>query len=186
MSVNCFGWLCRLRGHSRVPTPPARIAAYMVSAPFCCHSASSSAQITHDSRADVGHGRHLTHQIPLAPSRSTDCSPLLREGLYRAPGHRCSRVLCLGSPAGSTLEGLWGSAWRASDSIVRRVKLSCSSTSSTESSGVAPWRIRSLQPTLPGCRMLPGTANMSLPCSAANRAVINAPLRSPASTITIA
>ena len=35
---------------------------------------------------------------------------------------------------------------------------------------------------LPGDRMLPGTANNSLPCSAANWAVISAPLRSPAST----
>ena len=51
--------------------------------------------------------------------------------------------------------------------------------------GVAPCLSRLFGPALIGLRMLPGTTRTSRPCSSAKSAVIRAPLRSPASRMTV-
>ena len=56
--------------------------------------------------------------------------------------------------------------------------------SSTVSTSLAPSLIRRFDPTLDVLVKLPGTASTSRPCSSAKRAVIRAPLRTPASTTT--
>ena len=61
-----------------------------------------------------------------------------------------------------------------------------SSTSSALVSGVAPSRSSAFEPTDSELVISPGTANTSRPSSSAKSAVIRAPLRSRASTTTVA
>ena len=81
----------------------------------------------------------------------------------------------------------WASAERLSGTVgATGSSPRVSSTSSADSSGVAPWRRRSFVPTLRADVISPGAAKTSRPSSSAKSAVIRAPDRSRASTTTVA
>ena len=129
---------------------------------------------------DAGRPVRVRAAAPAARRRCSRCARTARRGSPDRSPVRRSKPGSLGV-VGVRLGGCRG----AIAATRRRAKRSSSSTSCTDSTSLAPWRISAWQPRDCGEWIEPGIANTSLPCSAASRAVISEPDCSAASTTSV-